>query len=177
MNNIEELYKLGINKITLTKIEYITFLKLITSKDIILKADNLMNYLEIDSNGRYFLSIFIIKYFPNETFEFDNDIKSELLKLTDTIIDFFYNYEINNKNILKINIESFIEIFNIWKKNDNISLKKILTETLVNINISKKKILENNTYDNLTNLEQIIINNYNKQQINLKKKIKFLDKN
>ena len=161
----------------LSNIKYNDFIKIITNRDTIKQTNNFMNGIDLHNKSKYFLSIFLIKYFPKETFEFESDIKSELVELSDKLIQNYYN---NNLNLDKEKFKNFTVIFEIWKKQDNIQLNKLLNNTLNSINESKQKIINNRTVDNRTvdfnNVELEFIKYYSKQEKNIINKIKMLNK-
>lgn len=164
----------GIDKNNLEKIEYNKFIKLITDKKTIQNANNFMKLIGQHNHnkcGRLFISLFLIKYFPEETFEFDSEIKKNLIDISDKLIKYYYN-----SNLIEFtnNINTYILYFNEWKLEENIKLRELLNNTKKNINDSKKYIINNK--DKLNNLDNIIIKHYNKQVNNIDNKIKFLEK-
>ena len=171
----DKLYNIGINKKHLENISYDDFVKLITDKNNIKIADNFLDNFKILSiNSKTFFTIFLIKYFPNETFEFDDEDKNKLINLSDKIIYNYFNSNIEDNFIDQIT--EFKIVLDRWKFNNNIKLQEILKKTYIEIDNSKQEVINNRNINSLNSVEKQFVYHYNKQQLNLKKKINLLKK-
>lgn len=168
--------KASINKKTMNAIDYDDFVRLISSKKIIRSATNFLKEdLDIIKSGRYLLSVFLIKYFPNETFEFDTANKTKLLELSGRIVTKYYNYIADNKDILRAEIVEFIELFSDWKKENICSLKTLLNDTSAAIDNSKNELIKDRSVDELNVVEKEFLIHYNNQQQNINEKLELLN--
>jgi hypothetical protein len=66
-------------------------------------------------------------------------------------------------------------IFNTWKYGDRKQILQILTHSYHEFENNKKIILNNKNFNDILDHEKLLINKYNKLQINILKKIKFLN--
>tara|TARA_B110000208_G_scaffold156773_1_gene190233 strand:+ start:65 stop:592 length:528 start_codon:yes stop_codon:yes gene_type:complete len=165
-------YIIGLNQSKLETITYEDFIKLISNINLIEEANKLMMEIGHPKMGRHFLSAFLIRCFPNETFEFENDVKKELIVQTDIITNNYYN---NDLNQLKKNMNVYLECFKKWKIQDNLGLQNLLRDTITNIINSKKGLLGDEN-KKLIDMEKEIIKHYDNQIEELNKKIEFLIK-
>ena len=173
---INQLNKLEFNKTNLDKINYDEFTNLISNNDIIsLSNDLIKNILNKEYGGRIFLSIFLINKYNEEVFEFESELKQNLIKLSNELVNIYYDLNEDNIDKFRNKFKLFTKNFIIWKKQDKNKLINLLCETYYNINNSKDLLINTRNIDELTDDENQFIKHYNEQQKSLLEKIKSLD--
>ena len=173
---INKLNKLEFNKTNLDKINYDEFTNLISNNDIIsLSNDLIKNILNKEYGGRIFLSIFLINKYNEEVFEFESELKQNLIKLSNELVNLYYDLNEDNIDKFRNKFKLFTKNFIIWKKQDKNKLINLLCETYYNINNSKDLLINTRNIDELTDDENQFIKHYNEQQKSLLEKIKSLD--
>tara|TARA_B110000208_G_C11797442_1_gene440299 strand:- start:3533 stop:4573 length:1041 start_codon:yes stop_codon:yes gene_type:complete len=169
---IKKINQIGINKENLENLNYDDFIKLIQNKDLIILCNKIINIIiKKKNNSRYFLSIFLIKYHNTEIFEFETDLKQELIKNSNDLVDLFYNLNENNLNKFNNKFKFFKNNFIKWKKQDKESLVELLIETYNNISVSKEELINKRDLNELSDIENEFLEHYDKQQESLKEKI------
>ena len=173
---INKLNKLEFNKTNLDKINYDEFTNLISNNDIIsLSNDLIKNILNKEYGGRIFLSIFLINKYNEEVFEFESELKQNLIKLSNELVNIYYDLNEDNIDKFRNKFKLFTKNFIIWKKQDKNKLINLLCKTYYNINNSKDLLINNRNIDELNDDENQFIKHYNEQQKSLLEKIKSLD--
>lgn len=147
-NKLSESLLLSISKL---EPDFDKITNLLQNKIFLKENKDFLSIIGINLNQyelRMFLSIFMIKYCPNEIFQEKKELEENLIINSSNLVEDYLNIlkKISNYTDFPEKIKNFLNIFQIWKEQDKKKFMFILSSTYNELNMTKKQI-ENTQYN------------------------------